>query len=1037
MTSLRPFLSSRRVGGTDWNITGMPNTEDFGKYKIADEEYDAFLSIVHSHTFGPRPLTNALLEKHKEVGPLLIDVDLRYDLGQPLRRRFTHETVRTFVCEYVAAMIYFSRVEDLTEDLLFYEMVKPEPESDTKSHKDGIHIQCPSIGTPPKYQYGVRGYLLQRNILPTLFSEATNPPEDIFDVSVIHRNNWFLYGACKPNKAQYKVVRVWRLSLADVREALDGGDPSDAAELVNTVVEWLTEEPLPTDTLALMKTLSIRRGVYDKSTAPAIRPVRQAEWDVLMAAWGTGKGRAEGRPPALVRNTVEWLPGGAEGAEGEGAVAAADLSGVFMEMAKEGRSTDVALAYRLARECINPEKRVGDYQPWINTAILLKNVADDTDSFEVWCDLTRRVDPHHKKASLSDTEMRRKWDVIRAGSVTSERKLTIRSLMHWAGEDNPHRLKEILSTSVQAWILHATGADRCENTHVSVATLVHRMYQWEFASSILSKRAGFEWFQFPKGCHAWRSMKQPIELRARLSGSVRNEYSKAIRAIRSQHESANTDASSLNHVQQTEEASQLAEELVKQAKETGRRLTRLMAEKMAAEMIKDDAKTKGKGVAPEKKTSDLDDKRKTLEGIEKQLQNTSFKDCVLKECGDMFYNAEFLNKLNCNPYLVGVSNGVLDLHYTERDPETGAMKPTRVHFREGLPDDCISFQMGRMEPDLDAIPYIPWSSVSEEEKSELKAFFTRIYPDAELREYVLTLLASCLEGQNKEQKFYVNQGEGSNGKSMIQNLMEFVFGDYQTSLQTTVLTRKRPESGAANPDMITVKARRYIYMGEPDPGEKLNTSRMKQFSGDDRIEARGLFADQEKFVMMGKLFLSCNDKPEISSMDNGTWRRIRVIPHVSVFKDPGDPAIDESKHIYPKDLTLKHKLREWRVAFLSMLVHYYETKYLPYGLKEPAVVAEASNKYKEENDVFMKFYSESFVKEDGVPPLTAAQVRTRFREWKAENRGVRVDLKEAQVMDRMRMMGSAGSTDKIFYGLRINVEAATDLSGARFLTHMP
>jgi P4 family phage/plasmid primase-like protien len=708
-----------------------------------------------------------------------------------------------------------------------------------------------------------------------------------------------------------------------------------------------------------------------------------------------------------------------------------DMSGsAFMELAADGSPTEVALAYRLARDCINAERRAGDYQPWINTAILLKNIADTDESFHVWCEVTRRVEPHHKKASFSDAELRKKWDVIRAGSTTSERKLTIRSLMHWAGEDNPTRLRDILSTSIQAWILHATGVDAVANTHVSVANLVHRMYQWEFASSIQSKRGGFEWFQFPRGSHAWRSMKQPIELRARLSGSVRNEYSKSIRAIREQHESVNDDADVVAADKESDETSKRADEFIKMG------MPRLLAEKTAAEETRLKSKTKGKGVGPEKKkTSDLDEKRKTLEGIEKQLQNTSFKDCVLKECGDMFYNAEFLNKLNCNPYLVGVSNGVLDLHYTERDHETGELKPTRVHFREGLPDDCISFQMGRMEPDLEAIPYIPWSAVNEREKADLHAFFARIYPDPVLCKYVLTLLASCLEGQNKEQRFYVNQGEGSNGKSMIQNLMEYVFGDYQTSLQTTVLTRKRPESGAANPDMITVKAKRYIYMGEPDPGEKLNTSRMKQLSGEDRIEARPLFGDQEKITMMGKMFLSCNDKPEISSMDNGTWRRIRVIPHVSTFKDPGDPSIDESKNIYPKDLTLKHKLREWRVAFLSMLVHYYETEYLPYGLKEPAIVVEASNKYKEENDVFMKFFGESFVKEDGAPPLTAAQVRTQFREWKAANRGVRVDLKEAQVMDRLRMMGSTGSTDKVFYGLRINVEAQSDLSGARFLSH--
>jgi P4 family phage/plasmid primase-like protien len=333
-----------------------------------------------------------------------------------------------------------------------------------------------------------------------------------------------------------------------------------------------------------------------------------------------------------------------------------------------------------------------------------------------------------------------------------------------------------------------------------------------------------------------------------------------------------------------------------------------------------------------------------------------------------------------------------------------------------------------MEPDLDPIPYEPYNP-ADQEQIALMGFFKLIYPDDELREYVLTLLASCLEGRNKEQKFWINTGGGSNGKSMLQNLMEYTFGDYQTSLQTTVLTRKRPESGAANPDMITTKCKRYIYMGEPDPGEKINTSRMKQLSGEDRIEARGLFSDQEKFNMMGKMFLSCNDLPPISSMDNGTWRRIRVIPHISTFKDPGSPEIDPSKHIYEKDMKLKIKLKNWRVAFLGLLVHYYDKKYLKDGLREPPCVMAASNKYKERNDVFMSFFNEHYVKQADAGPVTLKQVRIDFREWK-KKLGREVDLKETQLVERMKAECGNNSTDKEFYGIVPIEDMEEDLSGA-------
>jgi putative DNA primase/helicase len=296
---------------------------------------------------------------------------------------------------------------------------------------------------------------------------------------------------------------------------------------------------------------------------------------------------------------------------------------------------------------------------------------------------------------------------------------------------------------------------------------------------------------------------------------------------------------------------------------------------------------------------------------------------------------------------------------------------------------------------------------------------------------VITLLSSCLEGANKEQKFYVMQGPGSNGKSMIEQLMENTFGDYGTSLSTTVFTRKKPDSGAANPDIITVKCRRYIHMGEPDDAEKINTSIMKQYSGGDRVAARGLFEDQDKFVITGKIFMSCNDLPTVTKMDNGTWRRIRVIPHVSVFKDPGDSLINPSKNIYEKDLDLENKLRHLRTAFLSLLVHYYDTKYLVHGLREPDCVSAASNRYKEENDIFMVFFNENFVKVPGAGPVMAIDVKKAWREWKRGGNKL-CDLKEHQVLERMKETCGSGSTEKEFWGVQIADE--TDLSGSRLLT---
>ena len=952
MTTLNSFLNERRVGkdSTEWNLTGMAN-HDKGKYHVSDDDYNTFLTLFHAHVFGKKPQVSSLLEKHLDFGPPLVDLDLHYEKGGSLQRRFTPETIQKFIAEYIATMIYFSKVEALEKDLVFYHLEKPAPEHDKAKgiHKDGVHIQCPTITTTPKYQYGIRGFLLSKGIIGRIFENSvTNAHDDCYDVSVIHRNNWFFYGASKPDKTQYKVVKMWRVSIADVKDSLDGGDPTDFEELVEIVQSLMTEETIPTDSLDIVKTLSIRRD-HKVATPLTLRTIRNAEWEELMIQWGGGNKKLE--KPSAVKNTIEFVD-----EEDTMIVSTRDSSKMTNEMEKK----DIEFAYRLARECLKAERRVGEYQDWVNLAICLKNIANTDESFRVWMEVTRRADPSHKKTHMNESEFRAKWNLIR---VDSSKRLSLPSLYHWAREDDPEKHKDILSTHITQHILCSA-----KDTHVGIASIVCEMYKNEFRCSMGAKKGAYIWYQYVPGSHAWKQLRTPTELRSRLSWEVRYEYGQARQMLLKQG-GATTDS----------------------------------AEKERVE-----------------------GKMKILSKVEHDLEMANFKDNVLKECQEKFYDDEFLDRINSNPYLLGVMNGVLELRHYDNDNMTGT---PRVHFRDGRPDDNISFQMGRCDPDLDPICYVPYDPNLPEQKA-LQEFFARIYPNPVLREYVLTLLSSCLEGKNAEQKFYVMQGPGSNGKSMIEILMEVTFGDYGTSMSTTVMTRKRPDSGAANPDIITVKNKRYIHTGEPDDNEKINTAIMKQYSGGDRVQARGLFSEQEKLVICGKIFMSCNDLPPVTKMDGGTWRRIRVIPHESIFKDAGDPMIDPSKNIYEKDLDMENKLRHWRTAFLSLMVHYYDTRYLAYGLREPDCVSTASNKYKEENDVFMTFFTENFVREPGAGPIYAREVKNIFNEWK-KTLGRSCDLKHHQVLERMKATCSSGSTEKEFWGVRVADE--TDLSGAKIL----
>ena len=220
-----------------------------------------------------------------------------------------------------------------------------------------------------------------------------------------------------------------------------------------------------------------------------------------------------------------------------------------------------------------------------------------------------------------------------------------------------------------------------------------------------------------------------------------------------------------------------------------------------------------------------------------------------------------MNKLNVNPYLFGCCNGMLELRAKD------AAGKESVIFRQGRPEDYVSFLAGRIPAEChDPIPYIPYDP-HHPIQHEITDFLTKVFPNPELRAYVLRLLSSCLEGANREQCYYTLIGGGGNGKSKIVELMRLALGDYQTSMSTTVLTRKRPDSGAANPEIIVSHGQAEYQEGCLSvPGaydtvvraDKVTVRAQDRHGKTFEIEAEGLLGEcfqHEIDHLNGKLFL--------------------------------------------------------------------------------------------------------------------------------------------------------------------------------------
>ena len=345
--------------------------------------------------------------------------------------------------------------------------------------------------------------------------------------------------------------------------------------------------------------------------------------------------------------------------------------------------------------------------------------------------------------------------------------------------------------------------------------------------------------------------------------------------------------------------------------------------------------------------------------IAQKLKASSYKDNIMKECKCLFIDEKFEELLDCRPHLIGFKNGVYDM---------------KMHiFREGMPDDYISLSTNKN--------YIPYSP-DYHEITEINNFFEKVFTNVNIRNYVLDILACIIDGSIAQERFYIFTGQGSNGKSRLLDLIQKAVGDYYATLPIALLTQKRTASNSAQSEVERTKGRRFAVLQEPNENDKINVGYMKELSGNDRILTRGLYKEPYEFKPQFKMILACNELPEIPSQDGGVWRRLRVVEFTSRFCENPDP---EKSNEFMMDLELSEKFETYSEYFLSMLIERH--KHInPNKLFEPREVINATQKYKDNNDIIGQYVNERIIADpSSKEKIGYMEVYNDFRNWAVEN----------------------------------------------------
>lgn len=209
-----------------------------------------------------------------------------------------------------------------------------------------------------------------------------------------------------------------------------------------------------------------------------------------------------------------------------------------------------------------------------------------------------------------------------------------------------------------------------------------------------------------------------------------------------------------------------------------------------------------------------------------------------------------------DPWLLNVRNGTIDLRTGELAPHAQTDMLTMI---------------ARVEYDIGALA------------PRFEAFLERMQPDVDVRMWLQRYLGYALTGDVREQCLAFFYGGGSNGKSVLLDVVLALLGDYGLRAAPDLVLAKH---GEAHPtELADLEGKRLVVCSEIEQGRMWAESTIKRITGDNTISARRMRQDFYTFPATHKLVVAANTRPTVRGTDHGIWRRMRLMPWAVTVAD--------------------------------------------------------------------------------------------------------------------------------------------------------
>ena len=344
------------------------------------------------------------------------------------------------------------------------------------------------------------------------------------------------------------------------------------------------------------------------------------------------------------------------------------------------------------------------------------------------------------------------------------------------------------------------------------------------------------------------------------------------------------------------------------------------------------------------------------------LRNSKFRKGVIDDILAFITNNKI--KFDANPYLFAFNNKVFDLKLGD--------------FVEPSPKFYITQTTG-----------YDYAESPQEKMNELEKFIDTIFPNKEIKDDYLTVLATGLCGFQIENLF-VASGEGRNGKGVLNGLMMKTVGEeggYGYNLPSHALLQEIKVG--PNPELANLHNKRFVVCTEPEQSKKVNCSAMKKITGDRILPVRSLYSANCETVLLLTLLMECNKDPVFDEVNPAVLMRIRTSLFENTFYTEAqfNDLDEEAKKTavlgdpYYKTESFRD---EFKCVLFDLLIPYLnkfqENKYKLKSMPKPCALK--CNKYLAVSDDIYGWFSEFYEKTETIEasePISFSDVYTNFK----------------------------------------------------------